>query len=55
MNGWFIAILVLNILSLGIHLGKHGKPRTDKYNFWAALVSFLLVMGLVVMAIAKGF
>lgn len=34
-----IALTALYLLSLGMHLAKHGEPRTDKYNFWAALIS----------------
>ena len=55
MNGYFIAILVIEILGLGIHLARHGEPRNDKYNFWLSLISTAINIFLIVMAIKKGF
>lgn len=55
MNGYFIAILVIEILGLGIHLAKHGEPRNDKYNFWLSLISTAINIFLIIMAIKKGF
>jgi len=55
MNGYFIAILVIEILGLGIHLAKHGEPRDGQYNFGLCLIMTAINMFLIVMAIKKGF
>lgn len=34
--------LGLVFLSLGLTLGKHGEPRTDKYNFWGTAVGLII-------------
>lgn len=34
-----IIITALYILSLGMHLAKHGEPKTGNYSFWVAFVS----------------
>ncbi len=41
---WLIIFLCLQALSLGLHLAKHGQPRTDNYNFWIALVCLAINM-----------
>ena len=38
--------LVLVAMSVGIHLAKHGEPRTDKYNFWTGLLTAAIEVGL---------
>ena len=44
-----VAILVLIFMKLGLHLGKHGCPRTDKYDFgeavFSAAIHLLLLWG----------
>lgn len=43
------AIIILFMfwgLSLGINLVKHGKPRTDDYNFWTTLLALAIEVGL---------
>lgn len=55
MNGWFIALLVIYVLNLGVELGKHGKPREGKHNFWLGVVGSLIGVFLVYMAIKTGF
>lgn len=37
-----IILLVLMVLTVGLTLGKHGEPKTGKYNLWVTLFSFLL-------------
>ena len=32
-----IIILVIMLITLGIHLAKHGQTREDHYNFWLYL------------------
>lgn len=55
MNGYFIAIIVMNVLSLGIYLGKHGEPREGTYNFWIAVISVVITLTLTYFAIKAGF
>lgn len=42
MNIWSIVVIVLYTLSLGVTLAKHGQQ--SKYNFWASLLSFGIIM-----------
>lgn len=37
----------LMLMSLGIHLAKHGEPRHDSYNFFTAFLSAALQITLV--------
>lgn len=55
MNGWFLAIIIFNVLGLGIVMQAHGKPKEGKYSFWSSLFSTLLILFLTYMAIAVGF
>lgn len=55
MNGWFIALLILNVLGLGINMAKHGEPKKEKYSFWSALIGSGLVIWLAYMAVVTGF
>jgi succinate dehydrogenase/fumarate reductase cytochrome b subunit len=41
-----IIILSLYILSLGIHLAKHGTKRTGTYSFWGSLVTVIVLFAL---------
>ena len=34
-----LALTALYLMSLGIHLTRHGEPKTGKYSFWIALIS----------------
>ena len=43
---WQIAYTALLMLSLGMHLAMHNKPKTGKYNFWIALVSCAIQFGM---------
>ena len=45
-----IILLALELISLGIHLAKHGEPRTDEYNFWHQLIAFIIVIVLLYFA-----
>ena len=54
MNGWFLAIIIIGVLSVGINLANHGKPREGNYNFWGSLFGMLLQTWLVYMAIKSG-
>lgn len=55
MNGWFVAICVLYVLSLGVSLGRHGQDKDEKYNFWMTLASLSIQLFLVIKAIQVGF
>lgn len=55
MNWWFLVFLVIQILGLGIHLGKHGEKDTVKYNFWLRLIVDLIMVFIVYKAIQTGF
>ena len=55
MNVYFIIILILDTLGLGMHLAKDGEPKEGEYNFFVSLISVILNIFLIVMAIKKGF
>lgn len=54
MNGWFLAVIILGVLGVGMNLAKDGQPREGNYNFWVALIGTLIQIGLVYMAIKAG-
>lgn len=39
MSVWAVIYLMLLVLSLGLHLAKHGEPKDGTYSFWSALIS----------------
>ena len=41
-----IMVVILMAMSLGMHLAKHGEPRTGKYNFWAELFGSTVTLAL---------
>lgn len=58
MNIYFIILACLNVMGIGIALGKHGEPRykeNEKYNFFTTLIASIIQMGLVYMAVKVGF
>lgn len=55
MNGWFIALLLMHALNLGVHTAKHGEPKNDKYNIGSALFGSVIGILLIYMAIKTGF
>lgn len=38
--------IVLVTLSVGLHLSKHGEPRTERYSFWGMLLNAAITAGL---------
>jgi hypothetical protein len=42
MNIYLIIYFLLNILGLGIVLGKHGQQRDEKYNFYTSLITLII-------------
>ena len=55
MNYYFIALLMLYVMNLGIVLSRNGQPREDKYSFSTSLISSLIVIVLMYLAIKTGF
>lgn len=55
MNIYFIVLVVLQLLGLGVLMGKHGEPRTDKYNFYMGVLNFTFITWIVYKAIEVGF
>lgn len=55
MNYYFIALLILYAMAIGINMARHGQPRKDKYNFYTSLLSFAINVILLYFAIKTGF
>ena len=55
MNYYFIGLLMLYVMNLGINLTRNGEPREDEYSFFTSLISCLIVLGLTYLAIQTGF
>lgn len=54
MNGWFLTIIIMDCLGIGINLAKHGEPKEGEYNFVISLIGALINIGLIYMAIKTG-
>ncbi|WP_165769076.1 hypothetical protein [Virgibacillus profundi] len=55
MNIWFLVLIGLFLLSLGITLAKHGEQKREVHNFWVVLISGLIQVWLIYMAVSVGF
>ena len=55
MNYYFIILLILYAMNLGIVLSRNGQPREDKYSFFISLISSSIDIGLTYLAIKTGF
>lgn len=55
MNVYFMILLILQFLNLGISLGKHGETVTKKYNFWFQLIGTTIAIILLYFAVKTGF
>lgn len=55
MNGWFLAMIIMHVLNLGIHLAKHGETKIEKYNVFTQLFGSVIGLALIYMAIKTGF
>jgi hypothetical protein len=53
MNVWFLAILILAAIELGVTLALHGQHR--KISFFETLISSAIVITLIILAIKEGF
>lgn len=54
MNWWFLIFVALQILGLGMALGKHGEQIKGTYNFWAVAINTVLYIWIVAMAVKHG-
>jgi hypothetical protein len=55
MNYYFIALLILISMGLGINLARHGQPKKENYNFFTSLISVIIEVTLIYFAIKTGF
>lgn len=55
MNGYFLAMIIINVLNIGIELAKHGEPRKDKHNVFTQLLGSTIGLTIIYMAIRTGF
>ena len=55
MNTYFIAIVIIMVLELGLVLGKHGEERKGKHNFWIQLLASIYFIYFIYKAIQTGF
>lgn len=55
MNVYFMILLILQFLNLGISLGKHGETVIKKYNFWFQLIGATIAIILLYFAVKTGF
>lgn len=39
---WQIIYVGLTLIGVGLAAGKHGQPRTDKWNVWATLIAAVI-------------
>lgn len=55
MNIYFIILILLEFMGLGIDLARHGKERTVKDNFWSSLIAKTISITLLYFAVKTGF
>ncbi len=55
MNGWFLAMIIINVLNIGIALAKHGETKTEEYNVFTQLLGSAIGLTIIYMAIKTGF
>ena len=55
MNIYFIILMVLQCMGLGIDLARHGKERTVKENFGSNLIARIISITLLYFAVKTGF
>jgi hypothetical protein len=46
MGPWQIVWIILMAISLGANMADHGKTRVKTDNFWTALISYVIVNGI---------
>lgn len=55
MNIYFVAMIMLHVLNIGINLAKHDEIRIEKYNVFTQLLGSAISITLIYLAIRKGF
>lgn len=55
MNIYFIILILLQFMGLGIDLANHGKERIIKNNFWGNLIARIISITLLYFAVKTGF
>ena len=55
MNIYFVVQCMLWCMALGSSLGRHGKPKEGKENFYSTLIAVVIEFWLVCGAIQSGF
>ena len=55
MNIYFLIIVIIYGLNLGIRLEKYDKAKKYQYEFWLSLISTVISLWLTFMAIKTGF
>lgn len=55
MNGWFLAMITIYILNIGISLAKHGEEKKGEYNFFSQLLGAVIGIFIIYMAVKTGF
>ena len=55
MNIYFIILILLQFIGLGIDLARHGKERIITDNFWDNLIARIISITLLYFAVKTGF
>ena len=55
MNIYFIILIIIHILNIGIELGKNGEEKISKYSFPKALLGSGIGITLLYFAVKTGF
>ncbi len=55
MNIYFIILIIIYILNIGIALGKHGEEKVSRYSFPTTLLGSGIGIALLVLAVKTGF
>lgn len=55
MNIYFIILMILQCIGLGVDLARHGKERIVKDNFWYTLIAKIIGITLLYFAVKTGF
>lgn len=54
MNYYFVVIIFLYSMNIGMNLAKNGMPREGNYNFLTATIAAIICITLIYLAIKKG-
>ena len=55
MNIYFIILIIMHILNIGIALGKYGEDKLNRYSFLTTLLGRGIGIALLVLAVKTGF